>query len=528
MSRSTPRVSILIPNFNNGRASSCDGRVDLIGDLLRSLHETLAEDPTPLEIIAYDDGSSDDSLTTLREWSRRTWRGGQPFLTLIEAEHCGVLARTSNVLARQASGEILVRLDGDTQMLTPRWAALLCEVFDHAPPRLGVVGPKQLRPDGRIHAFGDWVLHPKGYHHIAAGLPRDAARQPIECDHVMGCFYCCRRAVFDDLNGFDEDLLRGQTIDFGLRARLKGWSCIAIPQIEYVHRHGLRGARATEADTAEGVRYTLDTFQRKWGFDRLSPDLDAVRERYAGTPLLWNARVFALPVSRDADASDRDAVRIEDSDWQRYARDESVRQAIDFRAALTTEVVRQAKLNGPTVILGGGSGLLAHVLAKRGLPCISVDRSAANTALAEQCVARQQYPGDAPRIVRQAHARRVPLPSQQADLVLLIDQLERHDNPIALLREAYRLTRPGGWITIVAAWPRVEHLFGITDQHRYLPHELTAQLRASGAWQVANQPTAEAMDQPQIVIAQRVVAAESAETANAPARPSSGRAARAA
>ena len=59
-------------------------------------------------------------------------------------------------------------------------------------------------------------------------------------DHVMGCFYCCRKRVFDELDGYDETFLRGQTIDFSLRARLAGWSCIAVPHIEYVHAHGQR------------------------------------------------------------------------------------------------------------------------------------------------------------------------------------------------------------------------------------------------------------------------------------------------
>ena len=167
----TPRLSILIPNFNNGVTSSKDGQTDLIGDLLQSLWDTLQDDPTPLEILAFDDGSTDDSLATLRAWSEKTWRNGEPFLTLMEAEHCGVLSITANKLVRASKGELLARLDGDIVIHTPNWAQALCKVFDDGPKDLAVVGPKQLSPDGRVHSMGDFILHPKGYHHLCAGLP---------------------------------------------------------------------------------------------------------------------------------------------------------------------------------------------------------------------------------------------------------------------------------------------------------------------------------------------------------------------
>src|SRR5438874_2081549 len=107
-----PRVSILIPNFNNGKQSSKSGQQDLLGDLLQSLRDTLKGDTTPFEIIAYDDGSTDDSLATLRERAQLKCPDGRPFLELIEAEHCGYLSRVANILSRKARGEILVRLDG--------------------------------------------------------------------------------------------------------------------------------------------------------------------------------------------------------------------------------------------------------------------------------------------------------------------------------------------------------------------------------------------------------------------------------
>jgi len=486
-----PRLSILIPNFNNGRQSARDGRRDLIGDLLESLHATLHADPTRLEIIAYDDGSTDDSLETLREWSKKTWRDGQPFLELIEAEHCGVLAKTANIMSRKARGEFLARLDGDTICLTPHWAEKLCEIFDSSDDRVGVIGPKQLRPDFRIHAFGDFVLHPHGYTHVAGGMPRDKVQHAMEVDHVMGCFYCCRKAVFDDLGGYDEKFLRGQTIDFGMRARLNGWRALAVPNIEYIHAHGTRVGRPTEADTAGGIAKSLKTFEDKWGFNRIAPDLDVVRERYAGTPLLWNKHWFG-----DNTASAAAPFKVEQSDWIRYANEHVFQSKVNFRAGMVMEVIRQTRRPETIVQLGCGDGLTTHLLATQGLNVIGVDDRPAYLDFASQCAQRHRYSAAAPRFEIQQDPHVAPLEDRTADMVLLFDCLERHLNPVGLLKEARRILRDGGLLLIVS--PRLSNDSPDPSEpatiamepriRRFRFNELTNIAQGAGGFNLAMQP----------------------------------------
>jgi GT2 family glycosyltransferase/SAM-dependent methyltransferase len=503
MSDPAPRVSILIPNYNNGKASSCNGQTDLLGDLLQSLHGTLHDDPTPLEIIAYDDGSDDDSLETLRNWSKTPWRGGEPFLKLIEAEHTGVLSIGANRLVRESRGDILVRLDGDTQMLTRHWASLLCRTFDQGPPRLGVIGPKQLRLDGKIHAFGDWLLHPKGYHHIEAGADRDSVTRAMVVDHVMGCFYCCKRAVYDEVGGYDERILRGQTVDMGLAARLKGWSCWAVPHIEYVHRHGLRGARKTTADTEQGVKQTLDTFRDKWGFDRLAPDLDVVRKKYAGTPLLWNAEVFGTPPeAKQAPPQDVPALPIEHSEWARYAKDAAFKQTTDLRIMITLQVISQMDRPKKIAVLGCDAGLGTHLLAGQGLTCVATGSDPAKIALAEQCIVNQTYSGDRPEYFHQPDPRRFPLEDGSADMALLYDRIECHENPVSLLRDAHRVLAKDGVLVIVTKRP--EHAATQSEAQRcYRPTELMVQVNAVGGWRPVSDPQQGNPAHPLILLAKR-------------------------
>lgn len=484
-----PRVSILIPNFNNGRASSRSGQRDFIADLLHSLEETLRDETAPFEVLAFDDGSTDDSIDTLREWAaNRTWPDGRPFLTLNEAPHCGVLAVTANKLSRAARGEYLARLDGDIICLTPNWVSRLCALFDQGPPNLGIIGPKQLNVQGLIHEFGDWLLHPSGYHHNGHGLPRDAATCAQEVDDTMGCFYCCRKRVWEEIGGYDETFLRGQTVDFGVRARLAGWRCWAVPDIEYIHAHSERGDRQTTADSSAGLQKSIDRFEEKWGFSRLAPDLDYVRDRFAGTPLLWNPKWFGTGLSdsvasrRVTDETRAAMISPDHTDWKRYRSDAGLRAAIELRIKVALDVVRQVGPRRLAVHIGSDCGIFGHLLAAKGMTYLGLDERAEMVALARAMTQKETYPAAAPRFDVIADRRRLPLDDESADLVLLFDIVERHPNPVGLFNETARVLAPGGIVVVVSkrAQPALENMTDL--EHRYTFHQLATQMLLTGAF----------------------------------------------
>jgi GT2 family glycosyltransferase/SAM-dependent methyltransferase len=484
----SPRVSVLLPNYNNGRQSARDGKLDFMEQLLQSLWDTLHSDPTPVEILAADDGSTDDSLPTLRRWrDEKRWPDGRPFIhELIEQTHHGILAKTSNLLFTKATGDVLVRLDGDIACLTPHWATKLCETFKRLPERFAVVGPKQLRADGKLHAFGDFILHPKGYIHVGTGLDRFAIRHPLEVDHVMGAFYCIKRSVFEEVGPFDETLLRGQTIDYGLRVRLAGHACVCVPHIEFVHYHGFRPARTSTADTEAGVQKSLATFEKKWGFNRVAADLDAIRARYAGTPLLWNPRFFAGAWDHHpyhnlwGTPFDHEPVKQERSDWMLLSKDDAVRQRIELRAKVALDVVRQRGKPKLLGLIGGGDGLIAHILAAQGLNIVSFESHRGQVAFARAAIAEQQYPDGVqrPRLVHWADPRKLPADDASCDLMLIFDQMERHPNPVRLLKECKRVLEPESVLGIVSQRPAAHETAATDVEHRYLYAELVSQLQA--------------------------------------------------
>lgn len=484
----TPRLSILIPNFNNGPASSKDGKTDLIGDLCQSLWDTLADDPTAFEIIAFDDGSTDESLQTLRDWSEKTWRGGEPFLTLMEDEHCGVLSITANKLVQASKGELLARLDGDIVIHTNNWATQLCEAFDTGPKDLAVIGPKQLSPDGKVHSMGDFVLHPKGYHHLCAGLPSEQVTRAVEVDHVMGCFYCCTRKLYDELDGYDEDYMRGQTVDFGLRSRLAGYRAWAIPTITFTHRHSLREKRETNADSHTGIDDSRQVFYEKWGFDRIAPDLDVVRERYANTPLLWNAQVFGVGPGVDCVPASAPPGKFENSEWERFKDDMAFRAWVMFKVSCVETLVNEGRFakGRPVVVPDCGSGIVVQILAKKGIEAIGIEREQGHInlarALANNHTEHDGYPSAPPKYLHQTELRRLPMEDGAASVVCLFDRMEADDNPASLIQEAKRISGEDGAVLAISKYPPLEHEQPLHPYRPPMPMQMANLIRAATEW----------------------------------------------
>lgn len=416
-------ASIIIPNFNNGRESSVDGTTNLLGDLLDSIKSTLADDPTPVEIVIGDDGSQDDSLHTARQYAKETWRDGQPFCRVIEWEHSGVLSRVLNRLMAETTGRIVCRFDGDVRLRTDRWLERVIAAFDGC-PQLGVLGGRQLDLNGRLHSVGDLLFHPHGYQHIGAGAIGAIDSEPLDCDHVMGCYQLLRRSAFDSLGGYDESILRGQTIDLGVRLRQEGWRAMTDPELIYEHRLGLRRGRAAIGDQLDGVVRSRALFYEKWGFDRLCPDMDAMRSRL-GEALVPKIDQFA----RDDRAGITDSA-----------------QVVENRVSLIQGSIKPGQPMR-IVVLGGGDGAVANVLqAQQVFAAFIEDRHSAVEHAIRQ--ARQDPRWPVPHLV--PNLAQLPLQSGFVDLAVLDRSLERHANPISFLREAHRILRPDGVLLLIA------------------------------------------------------------------------------
>ncbi|MFO0829028.1 MAG: glycosyltransferase [Phycisphaerales bacterium] len=428
-----PRVSVVIPNFNNGRTSSRDGVRDALGALLASLERTLCDDDALLEIVVADDGSTDDSLATARAWASKRRPDGSPFLRLIELPHTGVLSRVLNRLLAEARGDVIARLDGDVVLRTPRWAKILCDMFD-ADPALGVVTGVQLLPDGSVHAFGDDLWGPRGYRHIARGARLEDLVDDREVDHAMGCFYATRRAVHESVGGYDEGTLRGQTEDYGVRVRLAGWRVVATPRIAFEHWHVERTPRANAADRPESLDESLARFESTWGFDRLAPDLAAVRAKFGATPLWWRDHA-------------RRGVAADATEWDRLGRDAELERRIGEEFDFCMTALRAASAPVPVTHVGSGCGCLGHTIIRAGGSYEGFEEAGAASSAATKRITLARAESRL-RFAPVEDLAVLPLAAGTRPIVCLFGALERYWNPVGLVRECHRVLAPSGVLCI--------------------------------------------------------------------------------
>jgi len=129
--------------------------------------------------------------------------------------------------------------------------------------------------------------------------------------------------------------------------------------------------------------------------------------------------------------------------------------------------------DGNVLDIGCGAGNMIHHLSRYGrVQGIEVDARPVAMAQARGYDVRQ---GDA--------TKNIPFPDASFDLVTALDVIEHVDEDEAIIREACRVLRPNGILTI--STPAFQWLWSYNDvlnghKHRYTPHELRERVEHAG------------------------------------------------
>jgi glycosyltransferase involved in cell wall biosynthesis len=135
-SPSTPRVSIVVPSYNQGR-------------FLRATLDSVLDQQFPnLELIVQDGGSTDETQTILREYSGR--------LRHWESRRDNGQAHAINLGFRHATGDILAYLNSD-DILLPGALAYVARFFERH-PSIDVVYGHRVVIDESGMEVGRWIL----------------------------------------------------------------------------------------------------------------------------------------------------------------------------------------------------------------------------------------------------------------------------------------------------------------------------------------------------------------------------------
>jgi GT2 family glycosyltransferase len=281
-----PRVDVVIPNWN--------GR-ELLATVLGTLD---GQTFTDFRVLVADNGSSDGSV----EWLR-TKRPDVGVIAL--AENLGFAAAVNAGVAAGAS-EFVALLNNDME-LEPRWLEELVGALD-ADPRAGAATPKQRSGHERakLDGAGDVIAWTGGASRRGIGeLDQGQYDTPGPVFSASAGAALYRRQALDDVGPFEESFFAYlEDVDWGLRARLRGWSALYVPSSVVYHLGGATSRRTPGREryliARNQVAMLLRTFPGRW-IARFAPLIAAelARMLLAGQPLPvlrgWRDAVRRLP-----------------------------------------------------------------------------------------------------------------------------------------------------------------------------------------------------------------------------------------
>ena len=158
-----------------------------------------------------------------------------------------------NLGVQAASGESLLLLNDDTEVITPDWIEAMLSLAQQ--PAVGVVGAKLLYPNGRLQHAGILMLAGNPSHAFFNASGRDDGyygSNIVDRNYlaVTGACMMMRRSVFEELGGFDEQLpLNYNDVDFCLRAHQLGYRNVFTPHAQLIHYESV--SRATGLNAGE-------------------------------------------------------------------------------------------------------------------------------------------------------------------------------------------------------------------------------------------------------------------------------------
>ncbi len=225
----TPQISVVVVNWNRR-------------DLLRACLDSLAAQSfSDFEVIVVDNGSQDGSPALVKELGASFPR---PLHLIENSENRGFCAANNQGFALGQS-EYVALLNNDAEA-EPGWLEAMLRVIQIKPDvgesDVGMVASKILLwEDPTVIDKCGHLIYPDGQNRGRGHGQVDQGQfnRQEEALWPDGCAALYRRAMLDEVGGFDEEFFAyADDAELGLRARIAGWTCLYAPAAVVRHHRG--------------------------------------------------------------------------------------------------------------------------------------------------------------------------------------------------------------------------------------------------------------------------------------------------
>jgi len=245
-------VTIIIPTKDN---------VDLLKRCVDSIEAKTTYDN--YEILILDNGSERIEMINLLESLSNKYRVKKAITDRFN------FSELVNFGASQASGNIIVLLNDDTEVITPSWIEDMLG-WIQSDDKIGAVGCKLIYEDGRIQHAGvvlGMCSHPADHafklRHYQDGCYLNYANVVRNYSAVTAACLMTKKSAFNHIGGFnDENLpISFNDVDFCLRLIENGFRVVYTPKAMLYHHEGKSRGIGEKIDRPQEVEF----FESKWG-----------------------------------------------------------------------------------------------------------------------------------------------------------------------------------------------------------------------------------------------------------------------
>ncbi|MDE2445244.1 MAG: glycosyltransferase family 2 protein [Alphaproteobacteria bacterium] len=239
----SPRATLIIPVFNHAYHT------------LACLLSLLGQGGTWLEIMVWDDGSTDETETLLSRFDN---------LRVCKSTTNQGFLRSVNAAVAAAQGQQIILLNNDARWMEGSLELALSK-FSYE-PNCGVMGARICLASGGLQEAGAMIFADGGSYGYLRHRPVDDPRgtEQRDVDYCSGVLLIFERETFRRLGGFDEIYAPAyyEETDFCLRVWQEGLRCVYYPGL--LIEHFEFGSRPTKK-TRDQITRNRKVFLARWG-----------------------------------------------------------------------------------------------------------------------------------------------------------------------------------------------------------------------------------------------------------------------